>query len=149
MAGGLLLMIGALTWGMRRTAVGKVFALAWIGSALWVGGWYHWELGRRNAAYDYPRAHAEAARLLPGAPVVAAWGVYELPFSFYFDRSVVAIASDRDLRRIMEQHPGSSAVLTEAALAQVEDRGRLRVMPLQRLNFDSIVLVTSSPAARP
>ncbi len=154
MAGGLLLMVGALTWGMRRTAMGRAFALAWIGSALWVGGWYHWELGRRNAAYDYPRVHAEANRLLPEAPVVAAWGVYELPFSFYFDHKVVSVANDHDLRRIMAQQPGSSAVLTVAALAQVEDRARLRVMPLDRLNFDSIVLVTYSPdapraAARP
>jgi hypothetical protein len=109
-----------------------------------VGGWYHWELGRRNAAYDYPRVHAEAARLLPEAPVVAAWGVYELPFSFYFDRRVVPVATDRDLHRVMAQHPGSSAVLSAAALAQVEDPARLRVLPLDRLNFDSIVLVTDS-----
>jgi len=134
--------------------MGRAFALAWIGSALWVGGWYHWELGRRNAAYDYPRVHAEAKRLLPEAPVVAAWGVYELPFSFYFDHKVVSVATDHDLRRIMTQQPGSSAVLSEAALAQVEDRARLRVVPLDRLNFDSIVLVTYSPdapraAARP
>jgi len=102
------------------------------------------ELGRRNAAYDYPRVHAEAARLLPEAPVVAAWGVYELPFSFYFDRRVVPVATDRDLHRVMAQHPGSSAVLSAAALAQVEDPARLRVLPLDRLNFDSIVLVTDS-----
>ena len=147
MAGGLLLMVGALSWGLQRNAMARVFALAWIGSALWVGGWYHWELGRRNAAYDYPRVHAEAARLLPEAPVVAAWGVYELPFSFYFDRRVVPVATDRDLHRVMAQHPGSSAVLTVAALAQVEDAARLRVLPLDRLNFDSIVLVTYSPDA--
>jgi 4-amino-4-deoxy-L-arabinose transferase-like glycosyltransferase len=144
MAGGLLLMMGALSWGIRHSAIRRGFALAWIGSALWVAGWYHWELGRRNAAYDYPRVHAEAARLLPGAPVVAAWGVYELPFSFYFDRRVVSVATDGDLRRVMTEHPGSSAVLTAAALAHVEDRAALRVLPLDRLNFDPIVLVTYS-----
>jgi len=142
MAGGLLLMIGALGWGMRRRALGRTFAIAWIGSAMWVSGWYHWELERRNAAYDYPRVHVAADRLLPEAPVVAAWGVYELPFSFYLDRRVVSVSSDGDLRRVMAQHPGSSAVLTEAALAQVEDRARLLVVPLDRLNFESIVLVT-------
>lgn len=154
MAGGLLLMVGALTWGMQKNAMGPIFAVAWIGSALWVGGWYHWELGRRNAAYDYPRVRAEAQRLLPEAPVVATWGVYELPFSFYSDHRVVSVASDHDLHRVMAQYPGSSAVLTEAALALVEDRARLRVLPLDRFNFDSIVLVTYSPgppsaAARP
>ncbi len=147
MAGGLLLMIGALGYGLRRDALGRAFVAAWLGSALWVGGWYHWELERRNAAYDYPRVHAEAGRLLPEAPLVAAWGVYELPFSFYFDRKVVSVSSDGDLRRVMAQHPHASAVLTEAALAQLEDRARFRVLPLERLNFDSIVLVTYSPAA--
>jgi MprA protease rhombosortase-interaction domain-containing protein len=147
MAGGLLLMIGALGYGVRRAALGRAFVFAWLGSALWVGGWYHWELERRNAAYDYPRAHTDAARLLPEAPVVAAWGVYELPFTFYFDRKVVAVTTDGDLRRIMAEHPRASAVLTEAALAQVGDRARLRVLPLNRLNFDSIVLVTYSADA--
>jgi 4-amino-4-deoxy-L-arabinose transferase-like glycosyltransferase len=147
MAGGLLAMVGALGYGMRRDALGRVFVTAWLGSVLWVAGWYHWELERRNAAYDYPRVQAEAARLLPEAPVVAAWGVYELPFSFYFDRKVVSVATDEALRRAMAQHPHASAVLTTAALAHVEDRARLRVLPLERLNFDSIVLVTYSPAA--
>ena len=149
MAGGLLLMIVALTYGMRGDALGRAFVVAWLGSALWVGGWYHWELERRNAAYNYPRVHAAAERLLPEAPVVAAWGVYELPFSFYFDRKVVSVATDGDLRRAMAQHPHASAVLTTAALAQVEDRAGLRVLPLERLNFESIVLVTYSEAAPP
>jgi len=149
MAGGLVLMIGALGYGLRRDALGRAFVFAWLGAALWVGGWYHWELERRNAAYDYPRAHTEAARLLPEAPVVAAWGVYELPFSFYFDRKVVAVATDGDLRRVMAEHPRASAVLTEAALGHVENRARLRVLPLNRLNFDSIVLVTPRAATGP
>lgn len=147
MAGGLLLMIGALSWGMWRDAMRRAFVFAWIGGALWVGGWYHWELERRNAAYDYPRVQAAASLLLPEAPVVAIWGVYELPFSFYLARSVVSVSSDDDLRRVMAEHPRASAVLTEAALAQVDDRERLRVVPLDRLNFNSIVLVTYAPAA--
>jgi 4-amino-4-deoxy-L-arabinose transferase-like glycosyltransferase len=149
MAGGLVVMVGALAYGMSRNALGRTFALAWLGSALWVGGWYHWELERRNAAYDYPRVHAEAQRLVPEAPVVATWGVYELPFSFYFDRRVVPVATDDDLRRVMAQHPKSSAVLTIAALAQLEERQRFRVVPLDRLNFDSIVLVTNALDAPP
>src|SRR5262249_22172786 len=154
MAAGLVLLVAGLSWGMRRAVMGPAFAVAWIGSALWVGGWYHWELDRRNAAYDYPRVQAEAVRLLPESPVVAAWGVYELPFSFYFDRRVVSVASDGDLRRVMAQPPGSSAALTGAALALVGDRDKFRVLPLDRLNFDSLVLVTyssepSSPPARP
>ncbi len=54
----------------------------------------------------------------------------------------------------MAEHPGSSAVLSGAALAQLEDRARLRVVPLDRINFDSVVLVTyssepPSPSAKP
>lgn len=151
MAGGLLLMVGAaLGHGSTRNATGRAFLAAWLGSALWVGGWYHWELERRNAAYDYPRVHAETARLLPEAPVVAAWGVYELPFSFYFDRKVVSVSSGDALRRVMAQHPRASAVVTTDALAEIEDTGRLRVLPLERLNFRPIVLVTySAPTTRP
>jgi hypothetical protein len=144
MGGGLLLMVGALGYGIRRHALGRAFAVVWLGSALWVGGWYHWELERRNAEYNYPRLHVEAERLLPSTPVVAAWGVYELPFSFYFDRPVVSVSTSRDLRRVMAQHPQSSAVLTRGALAQLEDVAELRVLPLDRLNFDPIVLVTYS-----
>jgi 4-amino-4-deoxy-L-arabinose transferase-like glycosyltransferase len=145
MGGGLLLMLGALSYGLRSEVLGRAFAVAWLGSILWVGGWYHWELERRNAEYDYPRVHAQAERLLPSTPVVAAWGVYELPFSFYFHRPVVSVSTSSDLRRVMGQHPQSSAVLTVGALAQLDDRAQLRVLPLDRLNFDSIVLVTYSP----
>jgi len=146
---GLVLMVGALGYGLRRDVLPRAFHVAWLGSALWVVGWYHWELERRNAAYDYPRVQAEAVRLLPEAPVVAAWGVSELPFTFYFDRKIVSVETDEALRRAMAQQPQSSAVLTRDALAQVEDRDRLRVWPLDRLNADSIVLVTYFPHAPP
>jgi 4-amino-4-deoxy-L-arabinose transferase-like glycosyltransferase len=149
MAVGLVLMIGALAYGLRRDALPRAFHVAWLGSALWVVGWYHWELERRNAAYDYPRVQAEATRLLPEAPVVAAWGVYELPFTFYFDRKIVSVATDEALRQAMARRPRSSAVLTRAALAQVADRDQLRVWPLERLNADPIVLVTYFPHAPP
>jgi 4-amino-4-deoxy-L-arabinose transferase-like glycosyltransferase len=142
LAVGLVVMLGALAHGIRRGRLPRGFALACVGSALWVAGWYHWELERRNAAYDYPRVRAEAQRLLPEAPVVATWGVYNLPLSFYFGRRVAAIGTDDDLRRAMSAHPRASAVLTEAALARVGDRERLRVVPLEELDFGPIVLVS-------
>jgi 4-amino-4-deoxy-L-arabinose transferase-like glycosyltransferase len=148
-AAGLIAMLAALVYGVRRGRLRQAFAAAWVGSAVWVAGWYHWELERRNAAYDYPRVHAEARRLLPEAPVVAAWGVYELPFSFYFGRPVKAIQTAGDLERVMSEHPRSSAVLTRAALEHVEPRRTLRVLPLDRLNFDPIVLVSYAPATAP
>jgi 4-amino-4-deoxy-L-arabinose transferase-like glycosyltransferase len=147
MTAGLVLMIAALVHGARRRRMRQAFVVAWLGTAVWVAGWYHWELDRRNAAYDYPRVRAEAGRLLPDAPVVAAWGVYELPFSFYFGRPVQSVRTPGDLDRVMSAHPRSSAVLTRAALEQMDARRFLRVLPLDRLNFDPIVLVSYEPAA--
>jgi len=148
MGAGLLIMVGVLTRGMHRQLTGWTFGIAWVGAAMWVGAWYHEDLSRRNMAYDYPRLHAEVARILPDTRVVATWGVNELPFSFYFDQPVASIATDADLDRVMAQNPGAGAVLTGAALAQLLDRARFQVLPLDRLNFDSIVLVTSSDVAR-
>jgi 4-amino-4-deoxy-L-arabinose transferase-like glycosyltransferase len=147
MALGLAVMVVALAYGVRRDRLARAFVVACVGSAVWVIGWYHWELERRNAAYDYPRVRAEARRLLPESPVVATWGVYELPLSFYLGRRVVPVSTDLDLARMMAEHPRASAVLTEDALARVPDRARLRVLPLDRLNFDQIVLVSRSPDA--
>jgi hypothetical protein len=142
-------MVAVLGYGVRRGQVRRVFALACLGSAAWVAGWYHWELERRNAAYDYPRVRTEVRRLLPEDPVVATWGVYDLPMSFYLGQPVLPVHSRGDLDRIMAGHPRGSAVLTEAALAEVTDRARLRVLPLDRLNFDSIVLVSQRAGIQP
>jgi hypothetical protein len=142
MAAGLTVFVGALVYGIRTERLRALFAVAWIGSAAFVVGGYHWELERRNAAYDYPRVRAEARRLLPESPVVATWGVYDLPLSFYMGRRVASVRTGDDLRRVMAEHPRASAVLTEAALAHAADRGLLHVLPLDRLNFDAIVLVS-------
>ena len=149
MAVGIGLMVVVLGYGVRRGQVRRVFALACLGSAAWVAGWYHWELERSNAAYDYPRVRSEVRRLLPEDPVVATWGVYDLPMSFYLGQPVLPVHSRGDLDRIMAGHPRGSAVLTEAALAEVPDRARLRVLPLDRLNFDSIVLVSPRAGVQP
>lgn len=145
MGGGLVLMVGALAYGLRRGELPKVFAVACLGGAAWVAGWYHWELERRNAAYDYPRVRAEVRRLVPDAPVVATWGVYDLPVSFYLGRRVQPVQTPGDLERVMAQNPRGSALLSGSALAEMADRGPLRVVPLDRLNFLPIVLVSYPP----
>jgi 4-amino-4-deoxy-L-arabinose transferase-like glycosyltransferase len=149
MAAGLVVMLAALAYGASRRRLRRVFAVACLGGAMWVTGWYHWELERRNAAYDYPRVRAEALRLLPEAPVVATWGVYDLPLSFYLGRRVLPVQTLGDLDRVMAEHPRGSAVLSQAALAEVADRGHLRVVPLDWLNFEPIVLVSYPDAAAP
>ncbi len=149
MAAGLAVMLGALVYGAWRQRLRQVFAVACLGGAAWVTGWYHWELERRNAAYDYPRVRAEVQRLLPEAPVVATWGVYDLPLSFYLGRPVLPVQTLGDLDRVMAQHPLGSAVLSQAALDEVPDRTHLRVLPLDWLNFAPIVLVSYPATAAP
>lgn len=149
MAAGLVVMLAALVYGAKRGRLRQVFAVACLGGAAWVTGWYHWELERRNAAYDYPRVRAEALRLLPEAPVVATWGVYDLPLSFYLGRRVLPVQTLGDLDRVMAEHPRGSAVLSQAALAKVADLGHLRVVPLDWLNFHPIVLVSYPDATAP
>src|SRR5207248_1807919 len=83
--GALLLALG---WGMRRARMGGAFAVAWLGSAVFVAGAYHWEVDRFNAANDFPRVSERMRPALQGASVVATWGVPELPLSFYFHRRV-------------------------------------------------------------
>ena len=149
MAAGLVVMLAALVYGAKRGRLRQVFAVACLGGAAWVTGWYHWELERRNAAYDYPRVRAEALRLLPEAPVVATWGVYDLPLSFYLGRRVLPVQTLGDLDRVMAEHPRGSTVLSQAALAKVADLGHLRVVPLDWLNFHPIVLVSYPDATAP
>ena len=149
MAAGLVVMLAALVYGASRRRLRQVFAVACLGGAAWVIGWYHWELERRNAAYDYPRVRVEVQRLLPEAPVVATWGVYDLPMSFYLGRRVLPVQTLGDLDRVMAEHPRGSAVLSQAALGEVADRRHLRVLPLDWLNFDPIVLVSYPDAPAP
>lgn len=104
------------------------------------------DLGRRIlATNDEARFPLVAQDILSGG----AWYFPQLNGVVYFDRRVVALKTDSDLRRVMSQHPPGSAVLTESALAQVADRGGLRVLPVQRLASDPVVLVTRGPAAAP
>ena len=149
MAAGLVVMLAALVYGVSRRRLRQFFAVACLGGAMWVTGWYHWELDRRNAAYDYPRVRVEVERLSPEAPVVATWGVYDLSLSFYLGRPVLPVQTLGDLDRVMAEHPGGSAVLSRAALGEVGDRRHLRVLPLDWLNFEPIVLVTYPDAAAP
>jgi hypothetical protein len=149
MAAGLVVMLAALVYGARQRRLRQVFAVACLGGAAWVTGWYHWELERSNAAYDYPRVRADALRLLPDSPVVATWGAHDLPLSFYLGRRVLPVQTPGELDRVMAEHPRGSAVLSQAALGEVVDRSHLRVLPLDWLNFHPIVLVSYPDAAAP
>ena len=67
----------------------------------------------------------------------------------YLGRRVLPIQTLGDLDRVMAEHPRGSAVLSHAALGEVADRRHLRVLPLDWLNFDPIVLVSYPDAPAP
>jgi 4-amino-4-deoxy-L-arabinose transferase-like glycosyltransferase len=141
LAGGLLTMLGALAWGVRRRRVGRAFAVAWLGSAVFVVGAYHWEVARFNVANDFPRVSERMKPALAGASVVATWGVPELPLSFYFNRPVVAVETTAELDRIISGTVPAVAIVTEGVLASSHARERLEVLMNDRLALRTISLV--------
>lgn len=148
LAAGLAAMLGALVWGVRRNRIGRAFAVAWLGSAVFVAGAYHWEVGRFNAANDFPRVSERMRPALREASVVATWGVPELPLSFYFHRRVVGVDSLEDLDRVMSDGAPAVAIMTDGALASSRDRERLEVLMNDRLALRSISLVRRGLAKR-
>jgi len=148
LGGGLATMLGALVWGVRRNRIGRAFAVAWLGSAVFVAGAYHWEVERFNTAYDFPRVSERMRPALQGASVVATWGVPELPLSFYFHRRVVLVESLEDLERVMADGARAVAIMTDGALAGSRERERLEVLMNDRLALRPISLVRREFAKR-
>ena len=62
---------------------------------------------------------------------------------------MLPVQTPGELDRVMAEHPRGSAVLSQAALAEVAGRGNLRVVPLDWLNFRPVVLVSYPDAAAP
>ena len=58
----------ALMMGARAGRLRHAFAAAWVGCAVLVVSSYHWELERRNAAYDYAGLHERMKPLLRESP---------------------------------------------------------------------------------
>ncbi len=141
LAGGLLTMIGALVWGVHARRVGRAFAVAWLGSAVFVVGAYHWEVERFNAAHDFPRVSQRMKPALQDASVLATWGVPELPLSFYMNRRVVAVETNADLDRVMSSAGPAVAIMTEGVLASSRERERFAVLVNDRLALRSVSLV--------
>jgi len=146
LAGALGAMLLALAWGVRFGRIRRAFAVAWVGSAIFVAGAYHWEVGRFNVANDYPRVSERMRPVLREASVVATWGLPALAFSFYFDRPVVAVETSADLDRVMSGKP-AVAIMTEGELAR-QDHDPLEVLMSDRLALRAISLVRKDVAKR-
>lgn len=141
LAGGLGTMLGALVWGARAKRVGHAFAAAWLGSAVFVAGAYHWEVQRFSVAHDFPRVSQRMRPALATAPVVATWGIPELPLSFYFNRRVVVVETSAELDRVTAGATPVVALMTEGVLAAQRERERLAVLMNDRLALRTISLV--------
>jgi len=141
----LALMLAAVVYGMRWNRLAQAFGVAWVASAVLVAGSYHWQIERRNAAFDYSRLRAEIRTELHDPPLVAASGVQELPFVFYFERRVVAAQTAADVRRALAQNSGTVAILSDAAIASWGDQPRLTLLLHDRLAYRPISVVGYAP----
>jgi hypothetical protein len=130
--------MGLLMQRRRRTVA---FAIAWAGSALLVATTYHGDVVRRNAAYDYPGLYARLRPALDEAPVVATWGLHDLPLSFYSGRRAVAVETDRDLRKTLASDRRAVAIVTERALGASDDGARLTRLGIDRFASEAVWLV--------
>jgi 4-amino-4-deoxy-L-arabinose transferase-like glycosyltransferase/protein-S-isoprenylcysteine O-methyltransferase Ste14 len=138
---------GALIHGVRRDRLRQAFIMMWSASALLLVAGYHWDLQRYNTMYDYPRVVAQMRPWLHDSHLATAWGVPALPLSFYFDQPVAGVESARELWSVAGQDRRSVAIVTDVALAKMDERGQLEVLARDRLASADIALVRyASPA---
>ncbi len=116
----------------RLAAPGRRFAHAftvtWLGCAVLVASGYHVDLVRRNSAHDYPRLRERVGPLVARSPVVATWGLPDLPVSFYLDRPVVNVDSAAYFRRVASERPRAVAIVADRALATLGERDGYRIL---------------------
>src|SRR5207253_10404714 len=113
-------VVVALISGTRNWRLPRAFAAAWVGCAVLVMWGYHWELERRNAAYDYVGLHERMKPLLRESPIVATLGLADMPLAFYLRRPVVPAGTARNLREGVRGDGPAVGMLTDRARPSVE-----------------------------
>jgi 4-amino-4-deoxy-L-arabinose transferase-like glycosyltransferase len=141
----------ALFLGARDRRLPRAFAAAWIGCAVLVVSSYHWELERRNAAYDYAGLNKRMEPLLRESPVVATLGLADMPLSFYLRRTVVPAGTARNLRAVVGGDSPAVAIVADCALTSPEDSDGFTVLMRDRLAQRPIMIVAyrTTPPTRP
>ena len=138
----------ALLVGARDRRLPRAFAAAWVGCAVLVVSSYHWELERRNAAYDYAGLHERMKPILRGSPVVATLGLADMPLAFYLRRPVVPAGNASNLREVVRADSQAVVIVTDRALRSLEDADGFTILMHDRLALSPIVIVayrTASP----
>jgi hypothetical protein len=141
----------ALFLSARARRRPRAFAAAWVGCAVLVVSSYHWELERRNAAYDYAGLNKRMEPLLRESPVVATLGLADMPLSFYLRRTVVPAGTARNLRAVVGGDSPAVAIVTDRALTSPEDSDGFTVLMRDRLAQRPIMIVAyrTTPPTRP
>jgi 4-amino-4-deoxy-L-arabinose transferase-like glycosyltransferase len=131
----------ALLLGARAQRLPRAFAAAWVGCALLVLSSYHWELERRNAAYDYAGLRERMKPILRESPVVATVGLADMPLAFYLRRPVVVAGNAAGLREVVGADSQAVAIVTDRALPSLEGRDGFTVLLHDRLALRPIAVV--------
>ncbi len=141
----------ALIRGAPDRRLARGFAAAWVGCALLVMSSYHWELERRNAAYDYAGLRERMTPLLRESPVVATLGLADMPLAFYLRRPVVPAGTAGNLREVVRGDAPAVAIVTDRALTSLEAGGGFTVLLHDRLALRPIAVVAyrTTPSTRP
>ena len=141
----------ALIRGAPDRRLARGFAAAWVGCALLVMSSYHWELERRNAAYDYAGLRERMTPLLRESPVVATLGLADMPLAFYLRRPVVPAGTAGNLREVVRGDVPAVAIVTDRALTSLEAGGGFTVLLHDRLALRPIAVVAyrTTPSTRP
>ncbi len=141
----------ALVFGAPDRRLARGFVAAWVGCAVLVMSSYHWELERRNAAYDYAGLHERMKPLLLDSPVVATMGLADMPLAFYLRRPVVPAGTAGKLREVVRGDAPAVAIVTDRALPSLENGGGFTVLLHDRLALRPIAVVGyhTSPSTRP
>jgi hypothetical protein len=119
----------------------RAFAAAWLGCAVLVLSSYHWELERRNAAYDYAGLRERMKPILRESPVVATVGLADMPLAFYLRRPVVVAGNAAGLREVVGADAQAVAIVADRALPSLEGRDGFTVLLHDRLALRPIAVV--------
>ncbi len=144
-------LAAALIFGAPDRRLARGFVAAWVGCAVLVMSSYHWELERRNAAYDYAGLHERMKPLLRESPVVATLGLADMPLAFYLRRTVVPAGTAGKLREVVRGDAPAVAIVTDRALPSLEGSGGFTVLMHDRLALRPIAVVSyrTTPSTRP
>jgi 4-amino-4-deoxy-L-arabinose transferase-like glycosyltransferase len=139
---GVVVFLGLAT---RQNHRSRAFVGAWLCSAVFVVVWYHGETDRRNHAYDFVSLRAAIARQAPGTTVVAAFGVHDLPLSYYFGYPIRHLESAREVREALAGNPAAIAIVTGRAVIEAGAGAPLRVLLQRRFASQDLVVVAAAP----